>query len=735
MSGPDLSGTVIDGRYQVIEPIAEGAMGAVYRGERLKLGKAVAIKIMHDALPDELASRQRFEREAKLMARLEHPHCVSVLDFGLHDNRPFLVMDLVRGTSVQELLDKHGRFEVTRAVDLVRQVLSGLGHAHELGVIHRDIKPANIMLAQKTGLGEQVRILDFGLARPTMSDGTKLTTGIVVGTPNYMSPEQIKGVDVDGRADLYAVTVMLFELITGRKPFVADDPIAVVRKHLNEPAPTLASVTGAGTFDELEPVIARGLAKNPNDRYANAAELSLALEQAIDKHGARQVADLMAHAVPKNMHTGPSGPPQVATMSGWSVPSSGAIPQAPSDMLVPIPDSGIVPVSGPGSGSSMSGPTSGPIHAMSGPASGPTMSGPTSGPIHAMSGPTSGPIHAMSGPASGPTSGPIHAMSGPASGSVPNAIPGSAPHAIPGSVPNAIPGSRQAIPGSVPNAIPGSAPHSAPIPTAIPSSPGSGPFAGSGPSFSVPLPQPPGASGPSHGALHAGSSGVMVTHASGAMPAANDSQAATSLALDTVPQTRRNRIARRKWIPELPLTGRWQLIALGGGVLLLIIIIVAARGGGHTKHAIADAAVAQAKPDAPAGDPVATSLARASDLYASGDLEPALDVALKGRRQHPDNAQLAFLTGKIYFAKLFWSDGLKNLRDAIRLDAGYRTDPELIKIALRGFITTPDTDSRLEEFLRLDLGEVVKPYLEETARENPNGTVRARAAAELRRMH
>ena len=174
-----------------------------------------------------------------------------MIDFGVHDDKPFLVMDLVRGTSLIDLLETRGRFEIARAVDIVRQVLSGLAHAHELGIVHRDIKPANIMLTEKTGLGEQVRILDFGLARPA-NESTKLTTGIVVGTPNYMAPEQIKGGDLDGRTDLYACGVMLFELLTGKKPFTADDPLAVVRKHLHDPPPRLADQIPDVDLGDLE---------------------------------------------------------------------------------------------------------------------------------------------------------------------------------------------------------------------------------------------------------------------------------------------------------------------------------------------------------------------------------------------------------------------------------------------------------------------------------------------------
>ncbi|MDQ3340882.1 MAG: serine/threonine protein kinase, partial [Myxococcota bacterium] len=145
----DLSGQVIDRRYQIIERIADGAMGIVYRAIRLNLDRPVAVKVMHASLRDEMKGKERFEREAKMMAKLEHPHCVSIIDFGLHGNKPFVVMELVRGRSLYEVLVEQGRFEVTRALDIMGQVLSGLAHAHEQGIIHRDIKPANIMVTPK----------------------------------------------------------------------------------------------------------------------------------------------------------------------------------------------------------------------------------------------------------------------------------------------------------------------------------------------------------------------------------------------------------------------------------------------------------------------------------------------------------------------------------------------------------------------------------------------------------
>jgi hypothetical protein len=205
----------------------------------------------------------------------------------------------------------------------------------------------------------------------------------------------------------------------------------------------------------------------------------------------------------------------------------------------------------------------------------------------------------------------------------------------------------------------------------------------------------------------------------------------------SVPPTRINndvpstRILPLRGIP-LTRTHLW----IGGGVLAVIAIsIIAAKCGGTTKSKPAPVATPHvATIDATSLDPIAPALSRASDLYANGDLEPALDVVTKARRQHPESAQLAFLDGKIYFAKLWWSDGVKAFRDAIRLDPAYRTDPELLKITLRGFITTPDTDPRIEEFVREDLGDAAASGLAETAKSHPNATIRSRASTELKKL-
>ena len=330
----DLTGQVLDDRYRVIGPVGAGAMGSVYRGERLKLGRNVAIKVLNDNIPNE-ASRRRFEREAMAMAKLEHPNCGTVLDVGVHQGRPYVVMEFVSGQDLKELV-KSGPVPIERAVEITRQVLSGLSHAHEHGIIHRDIKPANIVLSQKSGVGDHVKILDFGLARFNQ-DSTNLTGGMVLGTPNYMAPEQIRGGDFDQRVDLYACGVMLFELLTGSKPFHADDPMAVCMQHINTPPPKLADKAPNRSFGKLEDVVARALAKDPRERFSSADEFARALVDATKAGEAPQApADATVPLVAKASVESPKANPRKWLVLG-GVAAAAAI--AAATVIVMRPDS------------------------------------------------------------------------------------------------------------------------------------------------------------------------------------------------------------------------------------------------------------------------------------------------------------------------------------------------------------------------------------------------------------
>ena len=276
----DLTGQLLDGRYRVIDLLGAGAMGSVYRGEHVKLGRVVAVKVLSDELPNE-SSRLRFEREATAMAKLEHPNCASVLDVGVHADRPYVVMELVSGRNLKEVIENE-EIPIARAVELTRQILSGLAHAHEHGIIHRDIKPANIVVAKKAGVGDHVKLLDFGLAR-FRNHSSNLTGAMVIGTPDYMAPEQVCGSELDHRVDLYACGIVLFELLTGKRPFEAPDAVAMCMQQVNVEPPRLAARAPGRTFGALEAVVARALEKERDRRFATAEEFARALVEAAAK--------------------------------------------------------------------------------------------------------------------------------------------------------------------------------------------------------------------------------------------------------------------------------------------------------------------------------------------------------------------------------------------------------------------------------------------------------------------
>jgi eukaryotic-like serine/threonine-protein kinase len=287
MVGPDPHlGTVLHGRYLVSERLAEGAMAVVYRGERVGLKRQVAIKFLHESYSASEDGMRRFEVEARAMSRLAHPNCVAVTDFGVENGAPYLVMDFVTGSSLRDVLEAEVRMRPTRAVAVVRQVLAGLTHAHGQGIVHRDVKPENIVISPVEGHGEQVRILDFGLAK--LRDENSVTSGLAVGTPGYMAPEQTIGEKVDERADLYATGIILFELIAGRKPFQAESPFDVMRMHRESPIPPLsAAAPGVTISSELEDVVRRALAKSRAERFSTAGSFLEALEATPEAEGSQ----------------------------------------------------------------------------------------------------------------------------------------------------------------------------------------------------------------------------------------------------------------------------------------------------------------------------------------------------------------------------------------------------------------------------------------------------------------
>src|SRR5262245_14449846 len=274
-------GGLVDDRYRVLEAMASGSMGVVYKAERVPVGKLVAIKFLHAPFANDSEFLGRFERETRVMSKLTHPNCVSVVDFGVWEGAPYLVMEYVSGTTLRALID-NGPLPVKRALALVRQIAAGLAHAHAQGVVHRDVKPANIMISEEIGTGDHVRILDFGLARLRGAVGRDATqSNIVVGTPNYMAPEQtVGGGLIDARTDIYAAGVVLVEMVSGDRPFQADDTLALPGMHRAAPIPRLADRVPEGLPlpRGLQDIIDCAMAKSPADRFQSAIELAEAID-------------------------------------------------------------------------------------------------------------------------------------------------------------------------------------------------------------------------------------------------------------------------------------------------------------------------------------------------------------------------------------------------------------------------------------------------------------------------
>jgi tetratricopeptide (TPR) repeat protein len=279
-------GKTLPGGYHVLDLISVGGMGRVYRAEQSLLGRTVAVKVIHPHLLSDENSAVRFLTEARAASQLNHPNSIAVFDFGrTDDGQPYIVMEFLRGKDLARVAYEEGPLPFTRIVDVLRQVLAALGEAHDLEIVHRDLKPENVILEPLRRGGDFVKVLDFGLAKlKTDSAAPSVTSpGIVCGTPDYMAPEQGRGDPIDGRSDLYAVGVVLFQLLTGRLPFEAESPTQVVMMHLSIPVPDPRQVAPErGIPPSLVDVTLRALEKDADKRYQDALEFSDALGEALD---------------------------------------------------------------------------------------------------------------------------------------------------------------------------------------------------------------------------------------------------------------------------------------------------------------------------------------------------------------------------------------------------------------------------------------------------------------------
>ncbi len=278
-------GLTLDSKYQLLERLGEGAMGSVYRARRLHIGDDVAVKLMSRDLIKNQKALERFRREARSAAMIRHPNVVSIHDFNDADEQngeAYIVMELIKGDSLRKVLGREGRLTPERAVSLMSDVCSGVGSAHRQGLLHRDLKPDNVivMAASPDGDRETAKVVDFGLAKVRDSDVSALTqTGALLGTLYYMSPEQCRGEILDARADVYSLGAVLYEMLTGRPPFVASNPVSLITKHLSDlppPFPEHLLILPA-----LAKACFRALAKNPEERQADAIKFRDELQAAL----------------------------------------------------------------------------------------------------------------------------------------------------------------------------------------------------------------------------------------------------------------------------------------------------------------------------------------------------------------------------------------------------------------------------------------------------------------------
>ncbi len=270
----DLIGSVLGGRYRIVEKIGRGGMAAVFKAYQPALDRYVAIKVLPAQHAETPGFSERFAREARAVAQLNHPNILPVIDFGQENGLSFIVMKFVAGGTLKDRLSQP--INLNETARIVEQIAAALDHAHQHGILHRDVKSSNVLLDE----GGWVQLADFGLAKMLSGDEGLTATGVGIGTPAYMSPEQGQGLAVDQRTDVYSLGVLLYEMAAGRLPYDAETPMAIVFKHIYEPLPLPRRINPA-LPEEVERIILKAMAKSPADRYASAGALAQALQQAV----------------------------------------------------------------------------------------------------------------------------------------------------------------------------------------------------------------------------------------------------------------------------------------------------------------------------------------------------------------------------------------------------------------------------------------------------------------------
>jgi eukaryotic-like serine/threonine-protein kinase len=273
-------GELIGGRYEIEELVGTGGMSSVYRARDSVLERRVALKILHEHFSADPEYVERFRREARAIARLNHPNIVTVIDRGEFGKRQFIVFEHIPGENLKEVVEREGQLPVAQALALTHQIARGLAFAHQHGVVHRDVKPQNVLLDESG----TAKVTDFGIAR-SLDPGEELTqTGTLLGTSDYIAPEQASGEPIDARSDQYSLGVLLYELLTGEVPYPADSFMAVAMRHLRDPVPSVRE-RRRDVPDRVDKIVARAMAKRPADRFPSTEAMMGAIEDALADTG------------------------------------------------------------------------------------------------------------------------------------------------------------------------------------------------------------------------------------------------------------------------------------------------------------------------------------------------------------------------------------------------------------------------------------------------------------------
>jgi len=273
-------GELIGGRYEIEELVGTGGMSSVYRARDSVLERRVALKVLHEHFSADPEYVERFRREARAIARLNHPNIVTVIDRGEFGKREFIVFEHIPGENLKQVVEREGQLPVAQALALTHQIARGLAFAHQHGVVHRDVKPQNVLLDESG----TAKVTDFGIAR-SLDPGQELTqTGTLLGTSDYIAPEQASGQPVDARSDQYSLGVLLYELLTGEVPYPADSFMAVAMRHLRDPVPSVRE-RRPDVPDRVDEIVARAMAKRPEDRFPSTEAMMAAIEAALADTG------------------------------------------------------------------------------------------------------------------------------------------------------------------------------------------------------------------------------------------------------------------------------------------------------------------------------------------------------------------------------------------------------------------------------------------------------------------